>query len=112
MADVLFVSTLTADADFAAALTSVLDGITVDLDSLYTLDEATGETRVDSAGSEDLADVNGVGQVAGKIVDAADFVAASSQTLRGGTSTHRCVPAGVSYLIRLPERSRGRSGRV
>lgn len=51
-----------------------------DLVSHWKLDEASG-TRVDSHGDNDLTDNNTVGQAAGKIGDAAAFVAANSEYL-------------------------------
>ena len=61
MADVLFASSSAADADFTCAQTNVSDAIGVSLDSPYPMGEASG-TRFDAIGSEDLAEINTVGQ--------------------------------------------------
>ena len=51
-----------------------------DLLSWWSLDEASG-TRADSHGSNDLTDVNTVGQATGKVNDAGNFVAANLEVL-------------------------------
>lgn len=55
-------------------------GLRTDLIAFWKLEEASG-TRFDSVGSNDLTDNNTVAQVAGKIGNAAHFVAADSESL-------------------------------
>lgn len=66
-----------------------------DLVSCYDLDEASGETRVDATGTNDLADTNSVDADTGVIGDAADFNS-------GGTSDEEYLsktsPSGVEPL--------------
>ena len=50
-------------------------------ESWWGMDDAADSTRLDSHGSNDLADTNGVGQATGIISNAADFVSANSETL-------------------------------
>ena len=53
--------------------------------SWWNLDETSG-TRADSVGSNHLTDVNTVGYAAGKIGNAASFVAANNETLSTETA--------------------------
>ncbi len=60
----------------AVAPSTLLNGLV----SWWELDEASG-TRFDAHASNDLSDNNTVGQAAGKVSNAADFVAAQSEYL-------------------------------
>lgn len=64
----------------------VLENINQDLVSYYSLEEAGG-TRLDFAGSNDLADINTVGQAAGKIGFSADFIPANIEALQATNSS-------------------------
>ncbi|MDA2917638.1 hypothetical protein MYX64_12505, partial [Nitrospinae bacterium AH_259_B05_G02_I21] len=55
-------------------------GLLTDLKAHWKLNEASG-TRSDSHGSNDLTDNNTVGQAAGKIGNAADFIRVNSEYL-------------------------------
>ncbi len=86
MADVLFASSLAADADFAFAMANASDGIEDSLDSYYRLEAPSG-TRYDLIATDDLADVNTVGQTTGKIGNAASLVRVNGETLQAANDT-------------------------
>lgn len=72
MADVLFASNLTVDADFTQALTSVLDGIGANLLNLWKLDESNGDA-IDAIGGLNGTDQNTVGSATGQVDGARNF---------------------------------------
>ena len=66
--------------------------------SYWKLDEASG-TRVDSHGTNDLTDNNTVTQSAGKLGNAAQFVAANSEYLNRADNASLSMGAGVRMTL-------------
>lgn len=77
----------------AIALTPLL----TNLISFWELEEASG-TRVDAHGTNDLTDVNTVGQIAGKIGNAADFIAANDESLSRANADAASLQMGTQDL--------------
>jgi hypothetical protein len=79
----------------AAAPSPLLDGLV----AYWKLDEGSGTTRIDSAGSNNLADNGGVGSATGKVGNAASFVAANTEYLSNASPYALTYPCAVSFWI-------------